>query len=391
MYTTIIVLLATLLSIAFGEANNFQRNTSHPLLTTSPNLNPSGLPYFLDVPDPYLHGPETGCPSFSFHITNVRDYDVGQMIPTPQTTAKSPYHANDLSPWGYSMYGAVDSYRNFKDNGYWGIAPWLRDAGVSDKAGVYVRLTIKWQTGAYFHMAVTAEGDIMTQNRKFPWSALQEVHPTDHKASKLPEMQRSSDMMWAQWEFHVPEDKRSNIQFFITVSIENPTTLALMRRALNERGKELTRKVERFEMSTDQGKALLSTRREAMEFKVLIKVPGSPNGAGFAHFLIQRKAEVGLKQIEAVWVFECSTGSKTPCLFFTVEDLAQPVPRPSNTGPQPNSTPGDDPIAKGDAENARSGKEEPAMVKPRDVEKRNFVRVHTFRLGDNVTLSSEYI
>jgi len=72
-------------------------------------------------------------------------------------------------------------------------------------------------------------------------------------------MQKSSDMMWAQWEFYIPENKRHNVQYFITLSIENPTTLALMRRALDARGKDLTRRGERFEMSTDEGKALLCT------------------------------------------------------------------------------------------------------------------------------------
>jgi len=109
------------------------------------------------------------------------------------------------------------------------------------------------------HLELTSLIGIMTQNRLGPWDSLQKLHPWDYSSSELPEMQKSSDMMWAQWEFYIPENKRHNVQYFITLSIENPTTLALMRRALDARGKDLTRRGERFEMSTDEGKALLCT------------------------------------------------------------------------------------------------------------------------------------
>ena len=120
----------------------------------------------------------------------------------------------------------------------------------------------------------------------------------------------------------------------------------------------------------------------------------SPNGAGFAHFLIQRKNIIGLKQIDAVWVFECSSSSRAPCMFFTVEDLAQAVPRPPDPPAQPNPTPGpsdEDPNAR---ENTNKPGSEPGpsqMVKRRGLEKRNFVRVHTFRYNGNMTVASEYM
>jgi hypothetical protein len=99
---------------------------------------------------------------------------------------------------------------------------------------------------------------IMTQSRKSPWEALQELHPTDFKSDDLPALQRSSDMMWAMWEKFIEADKRHNLRFFVTLTIENEMTLSLIKRALDNIGQDLTQEGHFFDMSTDEGKALLS-------------------------------------------------------------------------------------------------------------------------------------
>ena len=82
---------------------------------------------------------------------------------------------------------------------------------------------------------------IMAQNRHGPWDALQVLHPIDYSAEELPDLQKSSDMMWAMWEFAVPADERQNLEMFMTLSIVNKKTLALISRAFKNMGKEISK------------------------------------------------------------------------------------------------------------------------------------------------------
>lgn len=61
------------------------------------------------------------------------DYDVGQLLPTPQNTARSRWYFTHLGPWGYVMSGFGEVYRNFEAGGYWGVADFFRHLGISDK------------------------------------------------------------------------------------------------------------------------------------------------------------------------------------------------------------------------------------------------------------------
>jgi hypothetical protein len=85
------------------------------------------------------------------------DFDVGQILPVPQTTAQSPWYyggfphnsspvPNDssnnqlanavighLSSWGYLISRVPEAYRNFETGGYWGIADFFRHIRISDK------------------------------------------------------------------------------------------------------------------------------------------------------------------------------------------------------------------------------------------------------------------
>jgi hypothetical protein len=76
---------------------------------------------------------------------------------------------------------------------------------------------------------------------------------------ELPELQKSSDLMWAMWEHYVHPADYKDLNFFMTLSIENPITLSLMKRALDTLKKELTTAGVLIGMDTDAGKALLST------------------------------------------------------------------------------------------------------------------------------------
>ncbi|KAF1917347.1 hypothetical protein BDU57DRAFT_546645 [Ampelomyces quisqualis] len=262
------------------------------------------------------------------------DFDAAQMFDEPKTTAQSPYGYNSLTKWGYNLYEPVGV--RFCDFGYWGISNYLMNNGKSHqcqwlseegtwRAAVIMhgdrKKEIEGQeykgpdgktrpaTGAAFYMAVTPEGGIMTQSRKSPWESLRKKHPDASQAS-LPKMQRSSDMMWAMWERLIPPSHLNQVSFFISVGIVNRITLSLMRRALEKVGEELSGNGVHISTDTDEGKALLS----------------SPNGAGFAYFLIERKAQIGIKSIKSIQLMKCEGVTESACMAFHVENLRAPAP-----------------------------------------------------------------
>lgn len=67
-----------------------------------------------------------------------------------------PLCAGDLEDWGYEMFDASPAYRDFSDGGYWGIAPWLQQAGISDKC---VQEGGKWRASAILHWDPTKENE----------------------------------------------------------------------------------------------------------------------------------------------------------------------------------------------------------------------------------------
>jgi hypothetical protein len=134
-------------------------------------------------------------------------------------------------------------------------------------------------TGAYFFMSVlpgrgmfspwcqeeqfscailTSALGIMAQYRKSLLESMQELHPSDFTDDELPGLQRSSVIMWALWKMLTPAHKYYGIEFFLTLTIENAMTLALIRRALDGVGRDLTTKGVSIATNIDVGKALLS-------------------------------------------------------------------------------------------------------------------------------------
>lgn len=130
-----------------------------------------------------------------------------------------------------------------------------------------------------------------------------------------------------------------------------------------------------------------------IDSRELTSTSGSPNGSGFAHFLIQRKLQIGLKSVDRVLAFQCESKSKSACLMSGMVDLSAPTPRSEeDTTKNPAAGPSSDP---NDTDMADDPDEpgvllEGGNVGARSLEKRNFVRMHTFRLDNrgDVTLSS---
>lgn len=195
--------------------------------------------------------------------------------------------------------------------------------------------------------------------------------------------------MWTLWEKFAPGDARTNMRMFVTLSISNKITLSLIRRALDSVKKDLSTTPFNFNMDSEAGKALSSTAVQPPRFTMLSLTTskGSPNGKGFPHFLITRKAQVGLKRIIGVMVLECSNAAKTPCMVYIVEDMDRPVPRPKEEKPQgdPSKAPkeGEDPNTKDDPKDTTDDKGPGKPGKPINdggLRKRGIVREHVFRL-----------
>lgn len=68
----------------------------------------------------------------------------------------------------------------------------------------------------------------MTQDRLSPWEGLKKLHLVDARPDELPELQRSSDMMWTLWEDTVPENRRHELKLFLSLSIMNIETQTLI-------------------------------------------------------------------------------------------------------------------------------------------------------------------
>lgn len=149
--------------------------------------------------------------------------------------------------------------------------------------------------GFFLDSPVHAAASLWHANRK----------PADR--AKLPKLRAFSDMLWGYWNKDNPDVR--NVRFFFMMGISNDQTNALIATCLRNK-KETLREWPGvgFDAESDEGRALL----------------GSPNGAAFAYFLVQHKAELGRKRVGKVTVFRAETDDDLafvdPHLVFHVED-----------------------------------------------------------------------
>ena len=70
-------------------------------------------------------------------------------------------------------------------------------------------------------------------------------------------MQKLSDMMWAMWEYYIPAAQRPGIDFVMSLGINNPETMAIIRRAMDSAGSALSTTPFRLDPMSDGGLVLL--------------------------------------------------------------------------------------------------------------------------------------
>jgi hypothetical protein len=129
-------------------------------------------------------------------------------------------------------------------------------------------------------------------------------------------LQQWSDVAYLAWERACKEANTdiSNIRYFFRNQVVNRRTLEVIEQVLKRHGRSRDGiggwPGVHFDMSTDDGKAILST----------------PNGAGQAWFLAQHKRQLGIKTISKVqiWVDSRSLSVGYNLLFY-VEDVRNEV------------------------------------------------------------------
>ncbi|KAF1923546.1 uncharacterized protein M421DRAFT_425767 [Didymella exigua CBS 183.55] len=152
--------------------------------------------------------------------------------------------------------------------------------------------------GYFLDSPVYAASTLWHNNRK----------PAD--PAKLPKLRAFSDVLWGYWNRDNPDVK--NIKYFLMMGISNDQTNAIIATCLHNKKEALKEwpGVE-FDTASDEGHVLL----------------GSPNGAAFAYFLMQHKAELGNKIIGKVTVFRAEIDDDLafmdPNLVFHVEDVKE--------------------------------------------------------------------
>ncbi|KAH8727694.1 hypothetical protein GQ44DRAFT_770251 [Phaeosphaeriaceae sp. PMI808] len=319
------------------------------------------------------------------------DFDAGRMLPVPQTTIASPWQYGHTGSWGWEMAGVSHGYRNFNSGDYWGVGDFLKHIGFSDKCveeggtwnaigfthyepGIPIEEQRYYDpldygrkaTGGHYYLAVNEQGGMLLQNLLSPREGAYDNYPEGFDDAELPALGRASNLMWATWEYHVPEEKRANINIFMALQVVNPTARSLLDRALG--GERLTPSPIRFGSDSDAGLALL----------------GSPLGTCTAHFIIQRKQQIGLKRIPAVWAMQSLSRTSSPVLMFQAEHLTEAVPLPKPEHGMDNSN-------DLDADSNTPSPSQGMSEKAQDTDYKNILRVHTFQGDGSMTVENRFM
>jgi hypothetical protein len=213
------------------------------------------------------------------------DTDVGPYYSPGRQTAASPYQStNDLRRWYWFTYPREKIGESFRDfYGVWGVGWALEALGVSpysdeyeggknkvfaiDHADPSKDVENQWYnvngkdyraTGASFSFSVNwEEGVIMGMNRKSPKKAAEKRHPPVPN-DLLPGLNQFSDVAWVIWEGLVNMNKGNvkNLKYFISLSIDNVDTKAVLVRALNN-AKPAEYPGKTFDAQSTEGKAIM--------------------------------------------------------------------------------------------------------------------------------------
>ncbi|KAH7071743.1 hypothetical protein FB567DRAFT_612413 [Paraphoma chrysanthemicola] len=231
-------------------------------------------------------------------------------------------------------------------NGHWQFADTLRALGLNSKStvdggdnacykiehwdsskqenGKQVPVINQWYradntdfraTGGHYEFGMNTKGGaifgLFLESPKTGASSNWYGNSKDPDPTLLPRLRSLSDVLWGFWNRDNPNIK--NIRYFFMLGISNEATNQVIASCLQKANKELCEwPGTEFKTDTDQGHAIL----------------GTPNGAVFAYFLLQHKAQLGYKTITKVTVIRPESDDENDfvdaSLIFHVEDAPEP-------------------------------------------------------------------
>lgn len=130
-------------------------------------------------------------------------------------------------------------------------------------------------------------GAVVADNNHSPKSYVKKGEP-------VPDLNAWSDVAYLQWQVACSKTKASvsTLNYFFRAHIQNSDTMEIIRRVLQDLGHKTF-------PSWDNRVTIQMKKKDAGSMAIL----GSPNGAGICFFLIQHKAQLGLKKISEVVIW----------------------------------------------------------------------------------------
>ncbi|KAL6229447.1 hypothetical protein BDW75DRAFT_245721 [Aspergillus navahoensis] len=157
-------------------------------------------------------------------------------------------------------------------------------------------------THAYYHSLFNVNsGLIVADTNSSP-----RAEKKDWPAEDLPPLRQWSDVIFLLWQ-RIAGSNVQGLQHHIQFSIANEDTVRIMQNAVGE--DETFSDWEKFQPLRGGG---ITFRPGSLEYYALL---GSPNGFGIAWFLIQHKAQLGIKTVSEITIFGAD-GDR--CIYFAI-------------------------------------------------------------------------
>ncbi|KAL2783350.1 hypothetical protein BJX66DRAFT_349514 [Aspergillus keveii] len=160
-------------------------------------------------------------------------------------------------------------------------------------------------TGAYYNSLFNIDSGLIVADA----NSSPRAEKKDWPAEDLPPLKQWSDVVFLLWQ-RIAGSNVQRFQHHIQYAIANTDTVRIMQKAVGE--DDTFSDWESFQPLRGGGKTF---RPDSDEYYALLN---SPNGFGIAWFLIQHKAQLGIKTVSEITVFGADGD---PCLYFAISPV----------------------------------------------------------------------
>lgn len=211
------------------------------------------------------------------------DVTAGGMMSPPRKSAESRFvNTRDLAKWGYS----TDMTEENLPSAYirWSEISLLLEilgfeSSFSEDSNNHVFEHDHLATDSCFYQVINPVEGLMVAYCLFS--------PASSDRKVKPKLKFYSDVAWVQWSLRA--QKESNLKYVLQYDVSNSYTIAVVKTINYKNGTNvLDWPGTTYDAGSTEGQALI----------------GTPNGSGIAYLLIQHKAGLGHKTIDAITVFD---------------------------------------------------------------------------------------